>query len=79
MSDISPAHTITSVDDDANSACIFSCADMIKKSELRVHKHNYKPAWIYLESPAQQTPKACFLKATTVSKSPTAGRYNHNY
>jgi DNA (cytosine-5)-methyltransferase 1 len=29
----SPAHTITSVNDDANSACIFSCADIIKKSK----------------------------------------------
>jgi DNA (cytosine-5)-methyltransferase 1 len=33
----SPAHTINSVNDDANSACIFSCADMIKKSRPRVH------------------------------------------
>ncbi|GFF35941.1 modification methylase NgoFVII [Aspergillus udagawae] len=33
----SPAHTISSENDDANSACIFSCADMIKKSRPRVH------------------------------------------
>ena len=33
----SPAHTINCASDDANSACIFSCADMIKKSKPRVH------------------------------------------
>ena len=33
----SPAHTINCASDDANSACIFSCADLIKKSKPRVH------------------------------------------
>jgi len=33
----SPAHTIECANDDANSACIFSCADLIKKAKPRVH------------------------------------------
>lgn len=33
----SPAHTINSANDDANSACIFSCADMIQHCKPRVH------------------------------------------
>ncbi|KAL4781333.1 S-adenosyl-L-methionine-dependent methyltransferase [Aspergillus varians] len=33
----SPAHTIASANDDANSACIFSCADIIRKARPRVH------------------------------------------
>lgn len=33
----SPAHTINCASDDANSACIFSCADLIKRSRPRVH------------------------------------------
>lgn len=33
----SPAHTIECANDDANSACIFSCADLIKKAKPRIH------------------------------------------
>lgn len=33
----SPAHTIECANDDANSACIFSCSDLIKKAKPRVH------------------------------------------
>jgi DNA (cytosine-5)-methyltransferase 1 len=33
----SPAHTVESVHDDANSSCIFSCADIIKRSKPRIH------------------------------------------
>lgn len=33
----SPAHTINCASDDANSACIFSCADLIKKAKPRIH------------------------------------------
>lgn len=33
----SPAHTIECATDDANSACIFSCADLIRKAKPRVH------------------------------------------
>ncbi|RAL02683.1 DNA cytosine methyltransferase [Aspergillus ibericus CBS 121593] len=33
----SPAKTIESANDDANSACIFSCSDMIRKARPRVH------------------------------------------
>ncbi|KAL3456076.1 S-adenosyl-L-methionine-dependent methyltransferase [Aspergillus heterothallicus] len=33
----SPAHTIESPNDDANSACIFSCGNLIRKARPRVH------------------------------------------
>ncbi|OJJ43859.1 hypothetical protein ASPZODRAFT_154360 [Penicilliopsis zonata CBS 506.65] len=33
----SPAHTINGPNDDANSACIFSCADLVRKVRPRVH------------------------------------------
>lgn len=33
----SPAHTVESANDDANSACIFSCADLIRKAKPRIH------------------------------------------
>lgn len=33
----SPAHTIAGPNDDANSACIFSCGDLIRKAKPRVH------------------------------------------
>ncbi|KAE8151262.1 S-adenosyl-L-methionine-dependent methyltransferase [Aspergillus avenaceus] len=33
----SPAHTVNSVHDDANSACIFSCSDLLKKARPRIH------------------------------------------
>lgn len=33
----SPAHTVECANDDENSACIFSCADLIKKAKPRVH------------------------------------------
>ncbi|KAL4872122.1 S-adenosyl-L-methionine-dependent methyltransferase [Aspergillus spectabilis] len=33
----SPAHTIASANDDANSACIFSCGNLIRKAKPRVH------------------------------------------
>lgn len=33
----SPAHTVECASDDANSACIFSCADLIRKAKPRVH------------------------------------------
>lgn len=33
----SPAHTVDGPDDDANSACIFACADLIRKAKPRVH------------------------------------------
>ncbi|KAL2811785.1 S-adenosyl-L-methionine-dependent methyltransferase [Aspergillus granulosus] len=33
----SPAHTIESANDDANSACIFSCGNLIRKAKPRVH------------------------------------------
>ena len=33
----SPAHTVECANDDANSACIFSCADLIRKAKPRVH------------------------------------------
>ncbi|KKK23317.1 hypothetical protein P175DRAFT_0484402 [Aspergillus ochraceoroseus IBT 24754] len=33
----SPAHTVESKNDDANSACIFSCGNLIRKAKPRVH------------------------------------------
>lgn len=33
----SPAHTVECASDDANSACIFSCADLIRTAKPRVH------------------------------------------
>ncbi|GAD91581.1 C-5 cytosine methyltransferase DmtA [Paecilomyces variotii No. 5] len=33
----SPAHTVEGPNDDANSACIFSCRDIIERSKPRVH------------------------------------------
>ncbi|PYI10729.1 C-5 cytosine methyltransferase DmtA [Aspergillus sclerotiicarbonarius CBS 121057] len=33
----SPAKTVESANDDANSACIFSCSDIIRKARPRVH------------------------------------------
>ncbi|OOF91210.1 hypothetical protein ASPCADRAFT_177850 [Aspergillus carbonarius ITEM 5010] len=33
----SPAKTVMSANDDANSACIFACSDMIKKAKPRIH------------------------------------------
>ncbi|KAJ9397772.1 hypothetical protein DTO282F9_5292 [Paecilomyces variotii] len=33
----SPAHTVNGPNDDANSACIFSCRDRIERSKPRVH------------------------------------------
>ncbi|KAL2828156.1 S-adenosyl-L-methionine-dependent methyltransferase [Aspergillus cavernicola] len=33
----SPAHTIASANDDNNSACIFSCGNLIRKAKPRVH------------------------------------------
>ncbi|KAE8349107.1 S-adenosyl-L-methionine-dependent methyltransferase [Aspergillus coremiiformis] len=33
----SSAHTVNSVHDDANSACIFSCSNLIRQSKPRVH------------------------------------------
>ncbi|KAF7597354.1 hypothetical protein BBP40_006295 [Aspergillus hancockii] len=33
----SPAHTIDGKNDEANSACIFSCADLIRRAKPRVH------------------------------------------
>ncbi|KAL1886839.1 hypothetical protein Plec18167_000774 [Paecilomyces lecythidis] len=33
----SPAHTVNGLNDDANSACIFSCRDIIERSKPRVH------------------------------------------
>lgn len=33
----SSAHTVGCANDDANSACIFSCADLIRKAKPRVH------------------------------------------
>ncbi|KAL4884000.1 S-adenosyl-L-methionine-dependent methyltransferase [Aspergillus karnatakaensis] len=33
----SPAHTIPGPNDDANSACIFSCGDLIRKAKPRIH------------------------------------------
>lgn len=33
----SPAHTVAGPNDDANSACIFSCGDLIRKAKPRIH------------------------------------------
>lgn len=33
----SPAHTIAGPNDEANSACIFSCADLVRKAKPRIH------------------------------------------
>ncbi|KAL5339741.1 S-adenosyl-L-methionine-dependent methyltransferase [Aspergillus crustosus] len=33
----SPAHTIACANDDANSACIFSCGDLIRRAKPRIH------------------------------------------
>ncbi|KAL4917664.1 S-adenosyl-L-methionine-dependent methyltransferase [Aspergillus aurantiobrunneus] len=33
----SPAHTVEGANDDANSACIFSCGDLIRKAKPRIH------------------------------------------
>lgn len=33
----SPAHTVEGVNDDENSACVFSCADLVRKAKPRIH------------------------------------------